>query len=363
MAPPDTTKQFDCPSCAAQLEFDAATSKAKCPYCGYEGELQHDEEEKAAAVEELDFHAYLEQAASQEETSEITTVACKACAAETTLDPNVTSLECPYCGTKIVTQGASKRVLKPKALLPFAIPREKAIEMWKDWIKGLWFAPNKLKTVAKKDDKLVGMYVPHWTYDANTLSRYSGQRGKHTWEKSGGQKVLKVKWTSVSGTVNESFDDVLVIATSSVPEKYARKLEPWDLEKLVPYNDQYLSGFRTESYQVDLRGGFDQAKGIMEAEITKTAKKDIGGDVQTITSLNTQYSDITFKHILLPLWISAYQFNDKVYRYLVNARTGKVQGERPYSWVKIGLLVVAVLIILGIIGFFALHGRRIKLRF
>jgi hypothetical protein len=101
----------------------------------------------------------------------------------------------------------------------------------------------------------------------------------------------------------------------------------------------------------------------MEAEITKTAKKDIGGDVQTITSLNTQYSDITFKHILLPLWISAYQFNDKVYRYLVNARTGKVQGERPYSWVKIGLLVVAVLIILGIIGFFALHGRRIKLRF
>jgi DNA-directed RNA polymerase subunit RPC12/RpoP len=362
MATPSTTKQFDCPGCSAQLEFDAGTSKAICPYCGYEGEIQHAEEEKASAVEEHDFHAFLANQAGESETAEITTVKCAACAAETTVDPNVTSLECPYCGTKIVTQGSSKRVIKPAALLPFAIPRDKAIQMWQDWIRGLWFAPSKLKQIAKKDEKVVGMYVPSWTYDAEASSRYQGQQGKHEWKKAGGQKVLNVKWKSVAGEVSNSFDDVLVIATSSVPEKYAEKLEPWDLDQLVPYNDQYLSGFRTESYQVDLQQGFDKAKSIMEDEIRDDVKRDIGGDVQTISSLDTTYSDVTFKHILLPLWISVYRFNDKAFQYLVNARTGKVTGERPYSWVKIALVVLVALIILGIVGFVVAQ-RKLKLKF
>ena len=50
---------------------------------------------------------------------------------------------------------------------------------------------------------------------------------------------------------------------------------------------------------------------------------------------------------MLPLCTAGFQFRDKTYRFVVNGRSGKVRGERPYSIVKIvltGLVVLAVLL-------------------
>jgi predicted RNA-binding Zn-ribbon protein involved in translation (DUF1610 family) len=349
-------KQFECTSCGAQLEYNPEAGRPKCPYCGHEEAVEHKIEDKAEAVEELDFNDFLSKAASEEEVEEVITHKCDACYAETTVDPGQTSHECPFCGTQIVTQSSSKKLIKPKSLLPFSITKEKSLQMWQEWIQGLWFAPNKLKQNVKDADKLSGIYIPHWTYDCNTDCKYRGERGDDYYEKnSEGDKVRKTKWRSISGEVYNEFDDVLVIASSGVPEKLATKLPPWDLEKLVPYADNYLSGFLSESYQVDLKNGFDVAKGIMDGEIRHTVRKDIGGDHQRITNMKTKYDDITFKHILLPIWISAYQFNAKVFRFLVNGRTGKVQGERPWSWVKITLAVLTVLAIAGVIGYLSYY--------
>ena len=158
--------------------------------------------------------------------------------------------------------------------------------------------------------------------------------------------VTHTNWTSVSGHVDKIFDDILSVASNTLPKEYVDKLEPWDLEHLVSFNEKYLSGFITESYQVDLKDGFEDAKIKMTAAIRQSVCVDIGGDHQRIHSLKTVYNNITFKHILMPVWISAYMFKDKIYRFLINGRTGEVQGERPYSIVKI---VSAVLLILAII--------------
>jgi DNA-directed RNA polymerase subunit RPC12/RpoP len=358
-----TTKQFDCPGCSAQLEYDPNVQAQTCPYCGYVGQVEIAAEAQAEAVAELDFHEYLSKAAAAEDTVEQVTVSCMACSAQTTLEPNVTSTECPFCGTKIVTQGESKRVIKPRALLPFSIPKEQAAKLWQEWIASLWFAPSKLKSDAKDAEGLNGIYLPYWTYDADTRSYFTGQKGRHKWKKQGGQKVMTVRWKYVEGQVDKSFDDVLVIGSGSVPEKHATRLPPWDLDNLVPYDDGYLSGFRAEAYQTDLEAGFGKAKEQMDTKIRKKVNQRIGGDVQTITSLQTSIENVTFKHILLPLWISAYRFNDKVFQYLVNGRTGKVRGDRPYSWVKITLTVLAALIVIAAIVLLLIKFRVIKLRF
>src|SRR5262249_8473637 len=146
---------------------------------------------------------------------------------------------------------------------------------------------------------------------------------------------------------------ILVVASRSLPKEYADRLQPWDLPNLVPYADEYLSGFRAESYQVDLEQGFEEARQIMEPEITATVRQAIGGDEQRVDSINTQYEKITFKHILLPVWLSAYRFRDNVYRILINARTGETQGERPYSSWKIAAAALAALILIAIILFIA----------
>ena len=161
--------------------------------------------------------------------------------------------------------------------------------------------------------------------------------------------MRKTRWWPVSGRVADDFDDVLVLASRSLPAGYAEALEPWDLKDLVPYRDEYLSGFVAESYQIRLPEGFEIAKGIMDGHIRATVARDIGGDHQRIHALDTRYFDVTFKHALLPVWISAYRFHDRTFRFLVNARTGEVQGERPYSWVKITLAVLAAIIVVLII--------------
>jgi hypothetical protein len=261
----------------------------------------------------------------------------------------------------MVFSGSVSRQIKPEGLLPFKVSGKEAFEQFRKWIGKLWFAPSQLKQYAQSESKLAGVYVPFWTYDSDTTTAYTGERGDYYYttetytEEENGRTVTRTRevrhtrWTSVSGTVFNNFDDILILASKSLPKKYTDRLEPWDLTNLVPYADEYLSGFRAESYQVSLPQGFEEAKQIMESAIESSIRRDIGGDEQQIHSAQTQYGSITFKHILLPVWLSAYRFREKIYRILINARTGEVQGERPFSAWKIAGAVLIGLIIIGIL--------------
>ena len=334
-----------CSGCGAPLAFAPGTTHLACLHCGTENEIAVTIPE---TIVETDYRRFLEQtqAGSGGGETALYTVTCASCGASTTLKPNVASDACPFCGTPLVAADAHTRsIIAPRYLLPFAVDLRQALAAFRTWIAKRWFAPNDLKRYGQSAEKLAGLYIPYWTYDSATSSSYAGRRGtNHTQTYTAvenGRRVTRTRtvihWTSVSGRVSQLFDDVLVIASSSLPEKYAAKLEPWDLGNLVDYNESFLAGFRTETYRIDLAEGFEKAKVIMDKTIRDAIKRDIGGDHQQITSVNTSFDNITFKHILLPIWLSAYRYNGKVYRFMVNGRTGEVQGERPWSIAKIAL--------------------------
>ncbi|MEO0678040.1 MAG: primosomal protein N' (replication factor Y) - superfamily II helicase, partial [Pseudomonadota bacterium] len=126
----------------------------------------------------------------------------------------------------------------------------------------------------------------------------------------------------------------------------------WDLSDLRPYQPEYLAGFRAEAYTIELDEGFEEAKGIMNRQIERDVRFDIGGDAQRISTLKTQVRKVTFKHVLLPVWMAAYKYRGKTYRFVVNGRTGLVQGERPYSAWKITIAVLLLCIVAGVAGYF-----------
>lgn len=349
----EVESKVKCKDCGAILKFHPGQQSLNCEYCGCHNELG--DIIKPVAAEEIDFEAFLANAVAAAPTIAQTTVKCGSCGAAATLKPNVTADSCAFCGTAlIVKNGTTTNVIAPKYLLPFSIDMKKGLENFKKWLGGLWFAPNDLKRAAS-NDKLKGVYLPYWTYDSNTTSHYTGMRGDHYYVtesytvngKTQTRQVQKTRWTPASGTVWDKFDDVLVLASNSLPDKYANELEPWDLNNLTAFNEQFLSGFIAEQYQVDVKGGFEKAKKRMDPVIRKTVNSHIGGDVQQITTLNVLYSDTTFKHILLPIWLSAFKYNNKVYRFMVNGRTGEVQGERPYSFWKIFFTVLTGLAVIG----------------
>lgn len=345
-----------CPSCGAHVSYEPGTEHLSCQYCHHAIEI-----ETADSVEnahdELDLHEYLSNFEGKASKVERKILNCSGCGANTELDERQQSGFCPFCDTPLVLEQAhTQSMIKPAGLLPFGIDEKTAKTNFKSWVSTLWFAPNELKKKAAKLDNFKGIYLPFWTYDCYTSTNYTGQRGdyyyvsvsyKDSEGKSRTRQERRTRWRSVSGHVSRNFDDVLIPATHSVPQKQLNELQPWDLRELVDYKDEYISGYLCESYDTGLKEGFQEAKVIINDAVCVEIRRDIGGDEQRISSVQTRYIKPTFKHVLLPVWASAYRFKDKVYQVLVNARTGEVQGERPWSWVKIGSLVLVVAATVG----------------
>lgn len=349
---------FPCDSCGADMRFEPAAGQMVCVHCGNSEKLDQGPW-AAATIRELDFDTALRGDLAAQEMEEARVSKCPNCAAEVTFDPEVHAKECPFCATPVVTDTGTHRHIKPKAVLPFALDEKTAHAAMNSWLGRLWFAPNGLRDYARKGRKMDGIYVPYWTYDADTASRYAGERGTVYYEtrrvmrngKPATVRVAKVRWRPARGQVARFFDDVLVLASKSLPKRFTDALAPWDLAALEPYTPEYLAGFRAEGYAITLQEGFVEARAIMDATIRRDIRFDIGGDRQRIHQVDTDVRDVTFKHVLLPVWLAAYKFRGETYRFVVNGRTGKVQGERPYSAAKIFFAVLLGLTAAAALGY------------
>jgi LSD1 subclass zinc finger protein len=353
--------ELACAGCGALLKFKPGTKHLACEYCGAQNEITQPETE--GKIEEISLDDFLANNFDKEEKIEVSTVKCDGCHAIVTFDSKTSSDKCPFCSSPlVVASGTTSQMHKPQYVLPFGIDDKKARENFKRWIGSLWFAPNDLNNYANDASRLAGMYLPFWTFDCNTHTSFTGQRGEHYYVTESyntvengksvtrSRQVQKTRWYPASGNVNNVFDDVLIEASTSLNKDKLRSLEPWDLKNLAPYNDKFLSGFRTETYQVDVKSGYQQAKQRMEPVIENSIRNKIGGDEQRIQFTNYTYTNPSFKHILLPVWVSAYRYNNKVFQFLINARTGEVQGQRPYSALKITLAVIGGLIVLALLA-------------
>ncbi|PIE09551.1 MAG: primosomal protein N' (replication factor Y) - superfamily II helicase [Rhodobacterales bacterium] len=351
--------RFPCGNCGSDLRFDPDSQALVCDHCGNTEPVQAAGPWGGEAIRELDFRRALENQLPEAEIEETRTTQCPNCGANFEFDPDIHAAECPFCATPVVTDTGAHRHIKPKGLLPFAVDEPEARKAMTDWLGRLWFAPNGLRDYARKGRRMNGIYVPYWTFDADTQSSYRGERGTVYYEnrtvmrdgKRETVRVARTRWSPKSGRVARFFDDVLVLASRALPKRYTDGLEPWDLAALEPYNPEYLAGFQAEAYQIELQEGFQEARTHMDRVIQRDVRFDIGGDKQRIHHIETQISDVTFKHILLPVWLAAYKYRGRTYRFVVNGRTGRVQGERPWSAWKIAIAVVIGLLVAAAVGY------------
>ncbi|MFS4468892.1 DNA helicase PriA [Maribacter sp. 2210JD10-5] len=347
-----------CANCGAELKFKPGSHQLNCEYCGYEEFI----EQSKSSFEELELEHYLRVVGENAYTETIELLHCKNCGANQHVEENYKSLDCVYCGEPLIIEDIQKEGwILPGALIPFQLDVKKARSIFKTWVGGLWFAPNKLKRAALHPEGLHGLYIPYWTFDSNLFASYQGQRGDYYYEKqryrtkNGMQtrQVRKTRWTSASGTVNGFVDDILINASEKKRRDIPSAIARWNLKELVSFDSKYLSGFVTEKYTVSLKEGhhqsFQEAKNIAYNWI----RRDIGGDTQRIANADIKLSNETFKHILLPVYISAYRYNGKEYHFYINGQMGTVSGSRPYSFWKIFFLVLFIIAVISLIAIFA----------
>lgn len=347
--------RYPCAQCGADLRFAPGQTELKCDHCGY---VQSIPSANPWALGEIDLARGLADDLPGSASEEVRSTSCPNCGAVVEFQGASHATECPFCATPVVVDTGARRRIKPQGLLPFALTENQARDALTKWLGSLWFAPNGLLEYTRKGRAMAGIYVPFWTFDADSASRYRGQRGEHYTEtrtvtvnvngrnEQRQESVTKVRWYPASGQVARRFDDMLVMASTSLPQRLGNDLTPWDLGQLRPYAPEFLAGFQAEGYTVALAEGHEQARQRMEAIIEGDVRRDIGGDEQRIDSIDSRFSEETFKHVLLPVWTAAYKYSGRSFRFVVNGQTGEVQGERPYSWWKIGftVLLVAVLV-------------------
>lgn len=355
-----------CDQCGATPAWDAVVSALKCGACGHtqplvpapEAEIvEHDLSEALVAARP---RWNLGTAARQ--------VKCSECGAVIEFPDGVVATRCSFCDSpSVLVEPARADLLAPESLVPFAVSREQATASFRAWLGGLWFRPSDLREKAKLTE-LRGVYVPYWTFDADVTSHWTADAGYYYYETetytttengrrvTRTQKVRRVRWVPTSGSRQDHYDDHLVCASLGVPRGMVDEVGDFDTSRLVPFAPAYLQGFAAESYAVDLARAWALAREKIAAEQRARCRGDVPGDTQRNLRATHRFSNTTFKHVLLPVWVAAFRYRDRVYRFLVNGQTGKVAGQAPWSVVKIVLFSALLLGVAGLL--YALVGQR-----
>jgi len=344
--------QFECKQCGFEMDHEIGHNSLVCQSCG---SVEPIEINKFNIFHATPYESTVLNLLQSEPNDTRHHVRCDTCGAGFDFAENIHADECPFCDSNIVVPVGLQRQLEPDAVLPFDVKEEQANDSFRKWISGLWFAPNSLKRLAIRKHPIKGTYIPYWGFDANTYSQYTGQRGTNYTTtvtvrvngKTQTRVVTKIRWRSVSGDVSHEFDNVLVPASELLSKKLTTSMQKWDLEKSQKYNPKYLSGYRSELYQVGLPRGYEYGKSIMQKFIRRLVRRDIGGDHQRISSVDTRYTRVGYKLMLMPLWVSAFLYNKKTFQFIINGQTGEVKGERPYSWIKIVSLILFIVATIG----------------
>lgn len=342
---------FYCPNCGGVMEFDVASQKLKCPNCSHIVDITNHKED---IVEHNLTRRAMQTVRAEEKSS--TTLECRGCGAQMEVEAYSTAVTCPYCGSSYVLADKQAEIIVPDGILPFTVDKNSAKEIVGKWIKKRYLAPGELKNLYQRGD-FHGMYIPYWTFDARAKAEYTGMGGRnrieHYRDKEGKTQTRTVTdWYPASGRLSTFFDDVLVCATSHHNRSLLSGIDDYDTRQLVSYAPDYLSGYGAQTFNVNLDTAHNTAISEMKNRLHELARQDIlrRFDEAKNISVSANFSDETYKHIMLPVYTATYHYKDKVYNVLVNGRNGKIKGEYPKSFIKITLIIIAVAaVIIGII--------------
>ena len=340
--------KFHCPACGAEANWNPAKQALICPFCGTESPATLQRRGDDTVIVEHDLVTALRGIPDSARgwQAEKVSVRCQSCQAISVFDAGKIGQRCDFCGsTALVPYDQVKDAFRPESLLPLKISESQARDLIRAWYGRQWLAPNAFSRHAMTDT-VKGIYLPYWTFDARAFARWTAEAGHYYYVREGNRNVQKVRWEPAAGELTHIFDDDLVCASAGVPSQRLRRIEPFPTDTLVPYDAGYLAGWTVERYQIDLVAAAKRSRDQMDATLRVLCGQQVPGDTYRNLVVDATYSDLTFKHILAPLWLLTYVHGATSYQVLVNGVTGTMYGTRPWSWIKITLLILVALIVL-----------------
>lgn len=349
--PENRTAVMKCPACGADMIYDAESGKLLCEHCGTQKEIE------SKTSEELDFERLLTDKGGWDESH---VFRCENCGAQEVLDKNEIAKQCPFCGATNIVETSELPDIRPNAVVPFRVALKDAATAVKTWVRKRIFAPQKFRKSAKPE-KMKGVYMPSFSFDSQTHSYYTAVLGKHYYvtRRVNGKTVQeqRTRYFTVSGNYEMFFDDVLIQASGTIDQKSLNKLQPFQTNDSREYTKEYLSGYTATQNTKSGLECWEEAKGVIGNHLQSAILSQYVYDVVSSFRISTQYSGITFKYILLPVYVGHCKWHTKIYNFFVNGLNGKVTGKAPISPLKVFITVlIAAGVIVGLYFLFRTYG-------
>ena len=351
-------RKYPCAACGAQAEWNPGRQELVCSFCGTATPFSVDD---SGGIVELDLVKALRELPDDERgwLEERRSVQCQSCKAVSVFDPSRVGQNCDFCGSpKLVPYDEIKAPIRPQSLLPFKVPEGQVREAIRGWYRSKWLAPNSLRKRALVD-RVRGVYVPYWTFDAHVVCPWTAEAGHYYYEtetyrdSKGNRRTRRVRhtrWEPAAGEIRHFFDDEPVPGTHGIAPHLITQVEPFPTAELVPYETAFLSGFVVEHYQVVLVEAAQNSETQMTAKLHDMCAQAVPGDTYRNLVMHPSWSGKTFKHILVPVWLLTYLYANRPWQVVVNGYTARIAGDYPKSPWKIALLVLIVLVVVLIVA-------------
>jgi Zn finger protein HypA/HybF involved in hydrogenase expression len=340
-------QKFSCPACGAEADWNPAKQALICPFCGTESPATLQTRGAETVIVEHDLAAALRSipdSARGWQAAKIS-VRCQSCQAISVFDAGQIGKRCDFCGsTALVPYEEVKEAFRPESLLPLKISESQARDFIRAWYGRQWLAPNQFSAKAITDT-VRGIYLPYWTFDAKADARWTADSGEYYYVQENNRRVRRVRWRPASGELSHFFNDDLVCASVGVDAARLKSIQPFPTETLVPFDPGYLAGWTVERYQIDLVAAVERSREQMNEALRQLCGAQVPGDTYRNLVVDATFSGQTFKHILAPVWLLTYVYRAQSYQVIVNGVTGATAGSRPWSWVKVSLLVLLLAIV------------------
>lgn len=361
-APPEAQEhreivEFKCPQCGANTAYSVAAGGLECTHCGYYEPPPKEIIGKGAQEFEFTVETMQEAAHGWGETRK--ELLCQNCGAQISLSVTALTATCPYCASnKVIQRDALQDVLRPRFLVPFQIDDRRCSTISREWLGSSWMTPGNLEKIVRIAD-FNPVYLPYWTFDSLASASWRAEVGHTETDRyyDHGSKEWKTRtrvvWRWESGSVRVPFDDLLVAGTTKLSPLLLNRIKPFDLSQLAPYDAKFLAGMQAQAYDMPLDSAWENAREEMRAETREACLGQASTSRVRNFSMILDFDEESWRYILLPVYVAAYRYRDRVYQVLVNGQTGAISGQRPVDWNKVWLAIAAILapgFLLGLIG-------------
>ncbi len=351
---------YKCPNCNGALEYNPATDRMECEFCGNGytlAEIEAGQEKKEhtynrqnGAQQVITEDSLTKEAASstvQKEDEESNVFAdlelmecnvytCTSCGAELVMKESEAATFCAYCGQPTVVFSRVSYEKKPQSIVLFRIDKEQAINGIREKLNKSRFVPKEIKNFSV--DKVRGIYVPYWVFD---IYYYDTQHWEYQTDKSTRVYMREAECM---------FKGLTVDASEHLDDELSQRLEPYDVRTRKPFNTGYLSGYYADRYDYEEERmrhlAYGRATQFFDAQIKDTIP-------ERNAKLKFTYPERKIKnaeYTLLPAWFVTFRYNYEIYTIAVNGQNGKVVGTVPYDKKKVRNLFITVASVVTVIS-------------